>query len=146
MTGVQTCALPISNSETNSHKRNPSTSNPLNSKGDGGGNRKPPIRPSVKDSVDDDTYKSTEGGGGTTDTITVNGIQVKFGHGGRHLEGTGLSINRVNNMIAHDVVSKKFDVKDFIIEHITIDGIQIEYRAFKLAEDVINIGTYFIPK
>jgi integrase len=33
--------------------------------------------------------------------------EVSFGHGGKHLEGTGLSANEANQAIAKDVVTKK---------------------------------------
>ena len=43
------------------------------------------------------------GGGEITSTIKANGQTVNFGHGGRHLEGTGLSVNAVNQALANEV-------------------------------------------
>lgn len=51
-------------------------------------------------------YKPTKGGGGVTSSVKVGDKTVTFGHGGRHLEGTGLTVNQVNTAIANDVVTR----------------------------------------
>ena len=48
-------------------------------------------------------YTTPSGGGGVTSTIKANGQTVKFGHGGRHLEGTGLNVDAVNQALANEV-------------------------------------------
>lgn len=53
----------------------------------------------------DDNYKAPEGGGGVTDNIKVGNKEVTFGHGGRHLEGTNLSVSEVNQAIANGVIN-----------------------------------------
>ncbi|MEY8403957.1 RHS repeat-associated core domain-containing protein [Oscillospiraceae bacterium 44-34] len=132
-----------SDSESNSNRKQPSTSNSLGTpKGDGGNGGKP-VSPTPDP---DDTYKPPKGGGGVTDTIMVGDTQVDFGHGGRHLEGTGLSMRKVNDTIAKDVITKTFNHGNFTTGDVIVDGVQIHYTAFKLADKLIKVGTYYIPK
>ena len=39
---------------------------------------------------------------------------VLFGHGGRHLTGTGLSVSEVNNAIALDVINNSPEIGQYI--------------------------------
>ena len=56
----------------------------------------------LKGDSDTGDYKAQDGGG-VTDNVKVGDKEVSFGHGGRHLEGTDLSVNEVNHAIAKDV-------------------------------------------
>lgn len=70
-----------------------------------------------------DTYTPPTGGGGTTATINVNGKTVNFGHGGRHLEGTGLDVNTVIGL-ATELLWMYEDISDS--RRLTISTHQLE--------------------
>ena len=89
------------------------------------------------------TYTAPQGGGGITSSITVNGKTVNFGHGGRHLNGTGLDINVVNEAIANKVSTIKLGVGEFFKGQIVADGITIEFTSYGVSEGIINVGTYY---
>lgn len=88
---------------------------------------------------------SSGGGGGITDTVTVDGTEVTFGHGGRHLDVTGLSAGEVNNAIANDVAGRNLPKGQFYKGVVKVNGIAIEYRAYGLGNGRVNVGTY-IPR
>lgn len=90
-------------------------------------------------------YKIPPLGGGVTAQVQVGKMIVKFGHGGRHLKGTGLSVEKVNQLIAKDAAKVLLPKGKSYTGVIKIGGKQIEYRAYGLVNNVINIGTYF-PK
>ena len=92
---------------------------------------------------DTSTYKATDGGGGVTSTIEANGKTITFGHGGRHLEGTGLDVNMVNQALANEVSTLKLNVGQFYKGHIVIEGITFEYTSFGVSEGIVNVGTYY---
>ena len=73
-------------------------------------------------------YTPPPGGGGITSTIRVNGKQVNFGHGGRHLEGTGLNANRVNQAIANEVSLKHPGTGQFYSGKVVVDGVTIKFK------------------
>lgn len=75
--------------------------------------------------------------------IKVGKVKVNFGHGGRHLDGTGLSVQEVNKIIAQDVVDKNLKIGQFYKGQVSINGITIEYTSFGLKDGMINIGTYY---
>ena len=88
-------------------------------------------------------YKPPKGGGGTTDTVRVEDTEVSFGHGGRHLEGTGLSVKQVNEAIANDVVTKHLKTGSFYKGRINIGNVTIEYTSYGIKVGRINVGTYY---
>ena len=88
-------------------------------------------------------YTHPNGGGGTTDTIHVGKQEIRFGHGGRHLEGTGLSTAEVNKAIAKEVSRLNIEPQQFYKGRVTVNGITIEYTSFGLKDGVINVGTYY---
>jgi len=71
---------------------------------------------------------------------------IAFGHGARHLVGTGLSQAEVEEAI-------RLQVKDIaqgaptgsFYGRVAVGGRLIEYRAFTLPNGTINVGTYYIP-
>ena len=88
-------------------------------------------------------YTPPNGGGGVTDRISVGNKTVEFGHGGRHLEGTGLSVNQVNQIIANDVVNKPSTMGTSMGATVNINGTEIYYRYFTRTDGLINIGSYY---
>ena len=88
-------------------------------------------------------YTAPNGGGGVTSAIRVNGQMVIFGHGGRHLEGTGLNVNVVNQALANEISTVNLGIGQFYKGQIVVDGITIKYTSYGVSEGVINIGTYY---
>ena len=88
-------------------------------------------------------YHAPKGGGGVTAEIQVGDQKVTFGHGGRHLEGTNLDVQNVNQALAEEVASKDMKVGEFSKGQIEVDGQTIEYTSYRISEDTINIGTYY---
>ena len=90
-----------------------------------------------------DAYKAPNGGGGITSTIKANGQTINFGHGGRHLEGTNLNVNAVNQALANEVSTLNLNAGQFHKGQIVVDGITIEYTSYCVSNGIINIGTYY---
>ena len=88
-------------------------------------------------------YAALSGGGGITSTIKENGKTVNFGHGGRHLEGTDLNVDAVNQALATEVSTLNLRTGQFHKGRIIVDGITIEYTSYGVAEGIINVGTYY---
>lgn len=93
----------------------------------------------------DDIYTTPVGGGGVTNIVEINGKQITIGHGGRHLKGTNLSVDKVNSTIANEISKIPPGAGKAYKGQIYVDGILIEYRAFGVTDDIINVGTYY-PK
>ena len=89
-------------------------------------------------------YQSPQGGGGITDQVKIGNKNITFGHGGRHLAGSGLSVQQVNNAIANDVISRP--ATNGIVGHgtVTIGSVNIYYDYFTRSDNLIHIGTYYI--
>ena len=92
-----------------------------------------------------DGYIPPNGGGGITSKILINGKEVVFGHGGRHLTGTKLNVNAVNKKLAEVVSKLKLKKGEFYKGQVKIDDVVIEFTSFGVSDDKINIGTYY-PK
>jgi RHS repeat-associated protein len=78
---------------------------------------------------------------GTTPTVT-------FGHGARHLAGTGLSTQEVESAILQQVnsaASQASGTTESFWGRVTVNGTTIEYRAYTLPDGTINVGTYYVP-
>ena len=91
-------------------------------------------------------YTAPKGGGGVTSTVEANGKMIDFGHGGRHLDGTGLDVNAVNETLANEVSKVHPGTGQFYKGQIVINGITIEYTSYGVSDGVINIGTYYPVK
>ncbi len=89
------------------------------------------------------TYIPPVGGGGATATINANGKAINFGHGGRHLEGFGLDVNKVNQALADEVSKLNLGLHQFHKGQIIVDGIKIEYTSYVFSNNAINVGTYY---
>ena len=88
-------------------------------------------------------YAAPSGGGWVTSTIKANGQTVNFGHGGRHLEGTGLNVAAVNQALENEVSTLNLGIGQFHKGQIIVDGITIEYASYGVSEGIINVGTYY---
>lgn len=72
--------------------------------------------------------------------------EITFGHGARHLIGTGLDEGDVESVITSQVresISGAQPSGSFW-GRVTVDGQTVEYRAFTLSNGTINIGTYYV--
>jgi hypothetical protein len=76
-------------------------------------------------------------------------VQVVFGqgvgHGARHLAGTGLDPARVEALITQ-VIQQDAAAASAVGQHwgqISVEGTTLIYRAYPLAQDLINVGTYY---
>ena len=89
-------------------------------------------------------YEAPIGGGGSTDRITLGGKIIEFGHGGRHLAGTGLSVNQVNQAIANDVITRP--PTSGVVGHgtVVVNEINIYYDYYSRSDELINVGTYYL--
>ncbi|MGT2812055.1 hypothetical protein EII38_09680 [Streptococcus minor] len=86
-------------------------------------------------------------GGGITGELTSGNKRFTFGHGGRHLEGSNLSIDQVQNAIMENASRNLPNVgEDSVSRYIEIGGELIEYRIMKRGDNLYNIGTYFIKR
>lgn len=68
---------------------------------------------------------------------------VTFGHGARHLPGTGLDQAEVEEAITTSVQRSAQGARAVsnFWGRVTVDGRVVEYRAAKLADGSINVGT-----
>jgi RHS repeat-associated protein len=92
------------------------------------------------DEVKGEGYKTPNGGGGKTDTRTVDGKTITFGHGGRR-ELPGYSQDKINSAIAKEVAGRNLS-PGFNKFEMNIGSYRIEVRAFLLEDGTINVGTY----
>ncbi|MGH9525437.1 MAG: RHS repeat-associated core domain-containing protein, partial [Terriglobales bacterium] len=85
------------------------------------------------------------GGAGTGATQSTGTAEITFGHGARHLEGTGLEAERVESAIAESVnaASANSTGTGSFWGKVNVDGTTILYKAFTLPGGKINVGTYF---
>jgi hypothetical protein len=73
---------------------------------------------------------------------------VTFGHGARHLAGSGLNQADVESAIHQDVeagVKNATQSTGNFWGRVNVGGQTVEYRAFTLPNGTINVGTYYIP-
>lgn len=93
------------------------------------------------------TYAPPKGGGGIIGELTSGNKRFTFGHGGRHLEGSNLSIDQVQNAIMENASRNLPNVGEgSVSRYIEIGGELIEYRIMKRGDNLYNIGTYFIKR
>jgi hypothetical protein len=90
-------------------------------------------------------YTPPPGGGGVTATITANGQRITFEHGARHLEHQGLNTNSVQQRIANEVSQLQLGVGQSHRGRVVVDGVTIEFRAYRVSSGTINVGTFYIP-
>jgi len=72
--------------------------------------------------------------------------RITFGHGARHLAGTGLERGQVENAIAKEVqaTAKASSSTGNFWGKVVVEGQEVYYRAFTLSDGTINIGTYTV--
>jgi RHS repeat-associated protein len=74
-------------------------------------------------------------------------IGITFGHGARHLAGTELGQAEVEGAISTAVRStvSSADSTGYWWGRVAVQGQTIEYRAWTMAQDAIQVGTYYVP-
>lgn len=76
----------------------------------------------------------------------IKGLKLAFGHGARHLAGSGLSQRVVERAIrshAKQTLRSASESGSFW-GRVVVGGRTVEYRAHTLADGTINIGTYYL--
>ena len=91
-------------------------------------------------------YTPPAGGGGVTEEIRVGKNTVTLGHGGRHLDGTNLSVSQVNQAIAMDVCKNPPKPGEYLVRTIEIGGVSIGYRVYARSDSTFHVGTYHVIK
>jgi hypothetical protein len=82
---------------------------------------------------------------GSCPSSYANIVNVTFKHGARHLEGTGLSGQVVENAISQTIqsIAQSASQTGTFWGTVQIEGQIIIYRAYTLASGTINVGTYY---
>lgn len=94
----------------------------------------------------DDGGGFEDGGGDTSPPAPAPQWRVRFGHGQRHLRGTGLTVAEVHaTIIEHlvDGLGRATHVGESVFGRVVVRGHVIEYRARRLGDGDINVGTYY---
>jgi len=71
---------------------------------------------------------------------------ITFGHGARHLIGTGLDSGEVESAIQSQIEQSaaKASATGSFWGRTVVDGQTVEYRAYTLPNGTINVGTYYV--
>jgi len=80
-----------------------------------------------------------------TGALSINApLKVTFGHGARHLAGTGLTSDAVEAAIRTDVlkIAGESSATGNFWSTVVVEGQTIQYRAYTRGANLINIGTY----
>jgi hypothetical protein len=70
-------------------------------------------------------------------------INVTFGHGHRHLAGTLLAPAQVEAENSHDISVHMPPPGTLARRRIEVGGAMVEYRAFRIDERRVHVGTYY---
>jgi hypothetical protein len=70
-------------------------------------------------------------------------LSVTFGHGSRHLRAASVSAAEVEAAIAHDLERISPPPGAALRRAIVVAGAMIEYRAYRVDEARIHVGTYY---
>ena len=83
--------------------------------------------------------------GGLLKIAARGSVEIVFGHGARHLAGTGLSQVEVEGAIQAQVAQRVAagGISGPFSGTVVIDGQVIQYRAYVLSDGSVNVGTYF---
>ena len=77
-------------------------------------------------------------------SIATAGVVVIFGHGARHLKGLPVTQAEVEAAIARSVELNVNPASTGLHKgFVTINGITIEYHAYPLGNNIVNVGTYY---
>ncbi len=73
---------------------------------------------------------------------------ITFGHGSRHLAGSGLAREAVESAIEAQVnsLAGTANATGYFWGHVTVGGRTVQYRAHTWAPGRISVGTYYLPK
>lgn len=74
------------------------------------------------------------------------GVDIVFGHGSRHLAGTGLAAADVEAAIQGEVAGQvaSASATGSFWGRVVVDGQTILYKAFTLPDGSVNVGTYYV--
>jgi len=75
----------------------------------------------------------------------VGGVQVDFGHGGRHIDASKFNIDDIMEVIAHDATTHPANPSTNAFVNIKYAGYPIEYRFYTFDSQHLKIGTFFFP-
>ncbi|HEY9825278.1 MAG TPA: hypothetical protein V6D19_07510 [Stenomitos sp.] len=81
-------------------------------------------------------------------SIATAGVVVVFGHGARHLVGLNVTQAEVEVAIQNNIalsVNSTSQTGPFW-GRVTVNGQVIEYRAYPIGNNTINVGTYYDPE
>lgn len=94
------------------------------------------------------TYDDTAVATGVAAKSAAGAAKITFGHGARHLAGTGLDDAAVNAAIKAQVEQSiaTASATGSFWGRVAVNGQIIEYRAYPLKDGTINVGTYYVPK
>ena len=83
--------------------------------------------------------------GGVAAEAAAEAPNITFGHGARHLVGTGLGREEVESAIGAEVrsVAAKAGLGGSFWGRVPVGGKTIEFRAFPLPGGRVNVGTYY---
>ena len=84
--------------------------------------------------------------GGTGAVAIGAQAAITFGHGARHLGGTGLAQDVVEGAIKSDILSRggAGGLGETVERILSVQGADIIYRANMWKDGIINVGTYFL--
>jgi hypothetical protein len=83
--------------------------------------------------------------GGEAAKAATPAVEVVFGHGARHLAGTGLEAAKVEGVIRAEVTQAVRGASETgnFWGRVVVEGQKLEYRAFTVEPGKINVGTYY---
>jgi hypothetical protein len=83
--------------------------------------------------------------GGVARGGASSSLNITFGHGARHLVGTGLSGEVVESAIAAEIrsLAGSAEIAGGFWGRLVVEGQTIEFRAYLLEAGKINVGTFY---
>jgi RHS repeat-associated protein len=80
------------------------------------------------------------------DEAATDAGDIAFGHGARHVAGTGLDSGEVESAIQSQIEQSvsKASASGSFWGRTVVDGQTVEYRAYTLPNGTINVGTYYV--
>lgn len=77
-------------------------------------------------------------------SVATAGVVVVFGHGARHLKGLLVTQAEVEAAITRSVELNVNPASTGLHKgFVTVNGITIEYHAYPLGNNIVNVGTYY---
>ena len=69
--------------------------------------------------------------------------RVTFGHGARHLRDPRLFQVEIERAITDDLAGNMPAIRALICRTIEVEGAMIEYRAYRIDQTRVHVGTYY---